>query len=202
MLDELRITEARAPRKTIWRDPIEDHIGKTLDAVMARVIADIGPEGFRRSNYWRLVDLVEDCDFMMVQQPEDYADDLVSAFLDANITNHHFPEWLLPWMFDIAEREDLRAAGDPLPGAGPFTLYRAVAGKMSARRVRGLSWSETCDYPMCFEEQAQHLGLHDPAIYKVTVDASDVLTYIKRAGNLDLPEFIVKLPPHAKPVRC
>jgi len=42
--------------------------------------------------------------------------------------------------FFQADRARLRALGDALPGPGPFTLFRGVAGRGAKRRVRGLSW--------------------------------------------------------------
>ena len=56
---------------------------------------------------------------------------------------------LLGW----ADREKLRACGDPLPGPGPFTIYRGVS---SATCERGTSWTGTLERAWWF---ANRLGI-------------------------------------------
>jgi hypothetical protein len=46
---------------------------------------------------------------------------------------------MLARLFRAADRGCLRAASDPLPGAGPFMVYRGVAGPEPERRVEGIS---------------------------------------------------------------
>ena len=67
---------------------------------------------------------------------------LLYAFMATSLNNRSWSTAELVDMFRRADPIKLRAAGDPLPGAGPFTVYRGVAGRGPARRVRGLSWTD------------------------------------------------------------
>jgi len=106
-------------------------------------------------------------------------------------------------LFATADRARLRAAGHQLPGPGPFTLYRGVAGPEPARRVNGLSWTRSILQAREFAEQH---GLRfadpyldpDPGVYRVTVSAAPVLAY---TDVREEQEVIVMLPPHATPDR-
>src|SRR5215471_6491506 len=48
-------------------------------------------------------------------------------------------QWKSPFkmrsLFEAADRSKLREARDPLPNTGPFTSFRGVGGRGSARRV-------------------------------------------------------------------
>jgi len=111
---------------------------------------------------------------------------LVRAFVH---TNHaYWPLDALRDLFQRADRARLRAAGDPLPGRGPFTVYRGVAGCEPERRVRGLSWTESLDQARWF---AERFNLPDPGVYRATVEASHVLAYVSWKEEA---EFIVMLP--------
>jgi hypothetical protein len=116
-------------------------------------------------------------------------------------TNHH--GWSLREqraLFEIADRRNLRAVGDPLPKPGPFTLYRGVAGRGPARRIRGLSWTASPKQARWFAERFAHHGrLTDPAVYQVTVSEADVLAYVGSHRQED--EYLVLVPPHLKPIR-
>ena len=84
-------------------------------------------------------------------------------------------------IFSFADRERLRKCGNPLPHAGPFTLYRGVAGRGRQRAVRHFSWTGTLDVARWFAGLASytdgHSSLPDPAVFVVTVPASEVLFY-------------------------
>jgi hypothetical protein len=124
-----------------------------------------------------------------------YEKALLQAFTGCRVNNHHWPPHMLAWLFAQADRARLREAGDPLPGPGPFTLYRGVAGRGAGRRVRGLSWTASLDRARSF---ATRLPLDDPAVFQVTVDESDVLAYVN--GRQE-EEFLVRLAPNARPIR-
>jgi hypothetical protein len=53
------------------------------------------------------------------------------ALLDSFVrTNHaHWALSELRELFESADRKGLLTAGDPLPGPGPFTVYRGVSGR-------------------------------------------------------------------------
>ena len=54
---------------------------------------------------------------------------LLYAFMATSLNNRSWSTAELVDMFRRADPIKLRAAGDPLPGAGPFTVYRGVAGR-------------------------------------------------------------------------
>lgn len=114
------------------------------------------------------------------------------ALLDSFVrTNHaHWALSELHELFESADRKALRAAGDPLPGPGPFTVYRGVSGEEpEERRVRGLSWTTSLDRA---HEFAERFNGRDPAVYEVVIEARHVLAYINWQEE---EEFIVLLPP-------
>lgn len=95
-----------------------------------------------------------------------------------------------------ADRKALRAAGDPLPGPGPFTVYRGVSGEEpEERRIRGLSWTASKDRA---REFAERFDGPDPAVYEAVIKARHVLAYINWEKE---EEFIVLLPPDVYPRR-
>lgn len=68
-----------------------------------------------------------------------YEKGLLFAFTSVTMDNRHFPLHQIRRLFRMADRERLLAAGDPLPGKGPFTIYRGVSGRGSKRWIRGMS---------------------------------------------------------------
>lgn len=88
------------------------------------------------------------------------------------------------YLFRIADRARLLALA-PLPGPGPFTLYRGVAGQAPRRRVRGFSWTDDLEKAWWF---ARRFELADPAVYRTAVPAEAVLAFI---GDRDEREFVI-----------
>ena len=127
-----------------------------------------------------------------------YEEALLSAFIATRTDNHHHPQRLMELMFALADRDLLLAAGDPLPGPGPFTMFRGVSGRTRARRIRGISWTGSLERAQWFAERGEYFGLADPAVFQVTVDIEDVLAYDDGRNE---QEFIVMLPDSARPVR-
>jgi hypothetical protein len=100
---------------------------------------------------------------------------LVNAFTACRVNNHSWPMPVLRNLFfTAADRQKLRLIGPPLPNAGPFRLYRGVAGRGKARRTAGISWTANpnaaCWFAMRFAE-----FLDDPAVYEYLADQSEVL---------------------------
>ncbi len=108
-----------------------------------------------------------------------YEDALLCAFTACSLNNHHFTLDSLRFLFDWADRERLRASVEPLPGPGPFILYRGVAGKGPARRVRGISWTGSVGVAKWFANRAGSFGFHDPGVYRLEVEETSVLVYTK-----------------------
>ena len=80
----------------------------------------------------------------------------------------------MDFLLQQADRDRLRAAGDALPGPGPFRLYLGVAGVGSARRLRGYSWTDSLDVACWF---ADRYDLESPAVRTAEVPRDEVLAY-------------------------
>ncbi len=83
----------------------------------------------------------------------------------------------LRYLFEMCDRNNLRAAGDPLPGFGPFVMYRGIAGIGRQRRPRGLSWTSSLECARWFAERSGLQGLANTAVVTITVPDEDVLAY-------------------------
>jgi hypothetical protein len=118
-----------------------------------------------------------------------YEKALLAAFADCALNNARYPVADLALMFKIADRQRLRAAGDPLPGRGPFTLYRGVAGDGRGRRVRGYSWTASFKKAKWFAERLPRRA--DPAVYEVEAPERWVLVYTNERKE---QEFLLRLP--------
>jgi hypothetical protein len=118
----------------------------------------------------------------------------------SQLNNANWNQQSLSWLVSLADRARLRAAGDPLPGPGPFTVYRGVAGPGPARRVRGLSWTLSLPIAAWFARRASNtFQLDDPAVYRLTVEDGRVLAY----DNNRREEEILVLPlANDQPARC
>jgi hypothetical protein len=154
------------------------------------------------------LDLVRD-NATLLQRRGLYERALLRAFIDTNHATFSLSD--LRQLFETADRARLRAAGDPLPGSGPFTLYRGVAGQEPHRRVRGLSWTSTLDQARWFAQQHalreaewitspdEWITSPDPGVYQVTIDDRHVLAYTN--AHKEEGEFIVILPTAVKAKR-
>jgi len=127
-----------------------------------------------------------------------YEDALLDAFTAPHGNNSGWPAKHLRVLLKLADRDRLRACGDPLPGPGPFTVYRGVAGRGAARRVRGLSWTGDPGRARWFANRSGLCGLHDPAVFQMTIPASAVLAYVNEREE---QEFLVLVPASVRVVR-
>jgi len=122
-----------------------------------------------------------------------YEESLIYAW-EGTRTNHASEDpILLARLFASADKAKLRAHGGPLPGRGPFTLYRGVAGVGTRRRHRGMSWTAAFDCAAWF---ACRYSLPNPVVLRVKVEARSVLACLDGRGE---QEFIVALPPGKRP---
>jgi hypothetical protein len=119
-----------------------------------------------------------------------YERTLLWAITTTRTNNWSFPEGCLKLLLSIADRAKLLAADDPLPGPGPFTLYRGVAGNGRARRIRGISWTATLERAIWFANRFPHLK--NPTVYIADVETALVLAYVGSHRGED--EYIVDLP--------
>jgi len=92
----------------------------------------------------------------------------------------------------FSDRSALLEAGQPLPGDGPFTLYRGVAGAGAARRIRGISWTSSLECARWFATwYADRFRLPNPSVYKSLVPKENVLAY---SNDRKEQEFLLCLP--------
>lgn len=179
----------------LWLDPIPSMLRE--QAVADLEAGDVAGFLFAASNRDSL-DLVA-YNARALRKRGLYEAGLLDAFTASRTNNFHYSVGGLKLLFASADRAKLRANGDPLPSDGPFTLYRGVAGRASARRVRGLSWTSSLETAQWFAGRFASL-LADPAVYQITVDAEHVLAYLHEKGR-DEHEFIVLLPQGTRPKR-
>lgn len=148
--------------------------------------------GYANGNeYW--LDLLA-ANVSLLKELDLYERGLLDALI-ASRTNNYVHRDKIPLLIEHADRAKLLAAGAPLPGPGPFLLYRGVAGRGSARRVRGLSWTASLDRARFFARR--YPELLDPAVFRVTVSAEHVLAYTNERQK---EEFPVILPKRTRPV--
>jgi hypothetical protein len=178
--------------KQLWLDPILDHLRDR--AVAALESRDYVAFLCKAENVYAL-HLVY-FNGSKLHELGIYEPALLLAYSATRVNNRWWPMRKLKAMFDEADRGRLRAAGSPLPSAGPFTLYRGVAGRGRARRVRSLSWTTSFERAAWFA--CRYKDPHDPAVYRLSVSEEAVLAYI---NDREEQEFIVSVPSSARPVR-
>lgn len=125
-----------------------------------------------------------------------YEEALLHAWSGTRTTHARWDPWMLRFMFEVADRDRLRALGDPLPSGPRLTLYRGVAGTGALRRRRGISWTSDPDIACWF---AQRYGLARSEVLRVQVKAQDVLVYLDGVEySRKEREFLVLLPRDAR----
>jgi hypothetical protein len=119
---------------------------------------------------------------------------LLDALTDPKGNLHWWKPKTLAFLFAQAEPARLRTAGDPLPGSGPFRLFRGVAGTGRHRQVSGRFWTSNLDMARWFARRFPVLP--DPAVYTITVPASHIYAYSNERHEDD---YIVRLPLPTRP---
>jgi hypothetical protein len=115
-----------------------------------------------------------------------YEEALLRALTGSRTNNHRCPQDRLDLLLDAADREKLRAAGDPLPGPGPFTAYRGVAGHGRSRRIRGLSWTLSLEKAQWFARRGERSGLAKPAVFTAEIPKENVVAYCRDRDEEEL----------------
>lgn len=177
-------------QENLWLDPIPPKLRDSAAAALDD--GDLIGFFIKASNEHSLSLVYKN--MFVLQERGLYEKALLHAFIATRTNNHGWPLDVIRFLFDIADRDRLFEAGDPLPGPGPFTLYRGVAGRGRARRVRGFSWTASLDKAWWFAERFAV----DAAVFQVTVSIVDVLAY---SNEREEQEFLVSLPDSVKPVR-
>jgi hypothetical protein len=120
-----------------------------------------------------------------LNEREIYESALLAAFTWTRTNNSAWPERMLASLFAHADREKLRAAGDPIPDAA-VKVYRGVAGSGRRRRERGLSWTDSLDVACWFAQRGRYA---DPAVLMATVEPDEILACVNDRRER---EFIVQ----------
>lgn len=118
---------------------------------------------------------------------------LLRAYAICRTNWHSSPRYLMPLLFNAADRKKLIAAGSPLPGNAPFVVYRGVAGVGAKRRVRGVSWTADFEKAKWFATRYEHLD--KPAVFKAVVPLENVYAYYDERQE---KEFLCNIPDDIK----
>src|SRR5262245_45048262 len=73
----------------------------------------------------------------LLLSPGVYEIALLHALTSSRLNSFHCPPRLLRTLVARADQKRLRTAGDPLPGPGPYTLYRGVAAPNGSMDCHG-----------------------------------------------------------------
>jgi hypothetical protein len=106
-----------------------------------------------------------------------YEKALLNAYIDTRTNYSRWQLSVLKLLFNMADRPTLLAAGDPLPGNEPFTVFRGVAGRGSKRRLRGISWTADREKAIWFAKRFVEMGLVQPAVYQAVIPIANVYAY-------------------------
>jgi hypothetical protein len=126
-----------------------------------------------------------------------YEQALLHAWAATRTNYAKWPASHLRALFDWADKAKLRALGDPLPGPGPFVLYRGIAGTGAFRKPCGISWTSDFDTACWF---ADHWGMANQVVLCLQVDPADVVTYLNdEPYGRGESEVLVLLPRGTRP---
>ncbi len=126
-------------------------------------------------NTYRLAFVADNIQWLKSQNKYEYA--LLDAYTSTRTNYSGFSLSTIKNLFEIADRAALLAEGEPLPGVGPFTVYRGVAGNGAQRRLRGLSWTADKEKAIWFAERYHKHGVSDPAVFQAEIPAALVYAY-------------------------
>lgn len=137
------------------------------------------------------------CDnFSLLKESGVYEKALLHAFTSPRVNNANISLPTLRFLFQYADREKLIKEGEPLPGPGPFMVYRGVAGRGARRRLRGLSWTASLDKAIWFAKRfAASSVMEKPTVYQATVTTEHVYAY---SNEREEQEFICDIPKEMK----
>jgi hypothetical protein len=105
---------------------------------------------------------------------------LVEAYSGTSTNHYDLSPSELRSLFDRGSRVKLLDAGDPLPDAERFTVYRGVAGVEPHRREDGCSWSGDSGVAAWY---AKRLQLQDPAVLQAQITRAEVYVYLAANGK-------------------
>jgi hypothetical protein len=180
---------------SLWLDPIPHWLH---DQAREAIEAGDGPGFLGLAESQNTMNLVL-ANTNILQERGIYEEALLHALIAPSDSHYQVSMGLLREMIRVANKEKLRAVGDPLPGPGPFTLFRGVAGNKNYRRVRGISWTGNFAKAAWFAGRFQpDSQLTDPGVYKAVVEAEHVLARVTARKE---DEYLVLLPKSVKVTR-
>lgn len=190
-------------------DVIASGVARQLKQMTPALIREIVAGGEAMLADARAAFLAGDAEALLCQFSNEYGLEIVSrnatALLARGIyestliiawssTRTNWADWSLARLerlFGKADRERLRAAGDPLPAGDSFTLYRGVAGVDPRRKEAGYSWTRDRERAEWFAKRfAKHF--RDPAVLVTQTRASDVLAYVDANVGRNEDDFILR----------
>lgn len=118
-----------------------------------------------------------------------YEKALLQAITGTRTNLHDWPVSTIAYLFRAADPARLRAAGDPMPGSGPFTVFRGVAGVGRARRVRGFCWTLDMEQARWFARRGAALGLAAPAVWSGLIAEPNILAYVNDRQEQEILAF-------------
>lgn len=124
-----------------------------------------------------------------------YEEALLHAYISTRTNYANWSMSVLYFLFRTADIEKLRKIGYLIPDQETFTLYRGVCGIGKKRRVNSFSWTESANTAAWF---AYRFGLHDPAVFKVTVPNESIMACCHDRNER---EYLLRLPLPVKPKR-
>jgi len=171
--------------KKFRKDIIEYWEAKDIDSILTMLGMASGNNAmsFIADNFPNLIEMGK------------YESALLDAFTGVRNNLHNWSKDVIDYLFDVADSERMRAAGDKIPDKNSFILYRGVAGNGDARRVKGRSWTDSVNVAAFF---AMRFHLNDPTVFKITVPNNVILA---RFADRSESEYILKWPLFGKPKR-
>jgi hypothetical protein len=119
-----------------------------------------------------------------------YEPALFSAFTGTRTNHASYPQSTIRYVFNMADRRKLLAAGDPLPPGDTYTVYRGVAGGGQRGRLSGPSWTGDVERAKWFAMRFAPHTLPNPAVLVATVRRDDVYFYSGERGEQEFVVFV------------
>lgn len=110
----------------------------------------------------------------------------VRAWMMHNTNMGTYSTELIRDLLSKGDRSRFLKAGDPLPGNGPFTVYRGISGTTDRRRPRGPSWTISLDCACWFAWRA---GRVERSVVTATVESNEIYAYIRERGEDEIIAF-------------
>jgi hypothetical protein len=123
-----------------------------------------------------------------LQKQDLYEATLVDIYKEPTSNLRHVPRAILIGLFRLADPKRLSWIEHARPEPPPTTLYRGVAGRGRARRVRGLSWTSALGCACWF---ALRYRQPDPAVFAIPFAPCQVVMYL---GDRSEDEYVTLVP--------